>query len=79
MAEASVEMIRARQRGATERAAHKGHTIGTWESVSGSDPHLVGKCTNRGCQASLVLSTAFNGTYEGPIAFSAQCPYRGKP
>lgn len=76
---ANPESILFRQNKASGLAAKKGHKLGNWESVPGRESMLVAKCKNKECQATASVNIEFNGTYVGPVAFLAQCPYRGKP
>ena len=76
---ANPETILYRQNKAGGLAQLKGHKLGLWEQVPDRENMLVARCKNKECQATASVNTEFNGTYVGPIAFLAQCPYRGKP
>lgn len=76
---ADPETILFRQNKAKGLAEEKGHKLGLWKEVPGRENLLMATCTHKECQVTVSLSSEFNGTYVGPIAFSAQCPYRGKP
>jgi hypothetical protein len=77
--QANPETILYRQNRAVTLAGQNKHKLGKWQPVPGRENLLAATCSKPNCKASVSVNTEFGGTYAGPSAFSAQCPYLGKP